>query len=233
MSEFEISPPFGTYALPAARENWRLRAGRFGDNPIGRSMISFCRKKAVAGLDGPFDVQVEHDIFARLYPHDNRTEKRALAGPQIWEVAERRHMRAAAAASPEDFVFIDAGANIGLYALYAEYYAKAEGKRANIYAIEPSPETIRRLKTNIAAGNSSVKVIETALSDHKGTGHLTDAAGNRGEIKLAKAGADEVSVDTLFNVCRDENINRIDVLKTDIEDHEETVLRAFFTQAPT
>ncbi len=240
MSEFEIQPPFGTYALPPKQERWRQRAKHYNDSKFGRAMISFCRKRAIAAHDGPFDVEVHDTIKARLYPNDNRTEKRALAGPQIWEAAERQHIQAAIQSTTQDkFVFIDAGANVGLYALYADMYARRAGIDTQILAIEPSPETLIRLRTNIAASQANITIIETALSDYTGKGQLTPDMGNRGEIKLAantpadkiETAQSPVRVDTLHNVCTSQNVDHINVLKMDIEDHEEVVLRAFFETA--
>lgn len=233
MTDFVISPPFGAHALPPKRQSWLKRAVKCRDTALGRAMISFCRKRAIRGLDGPFDVTVEHTIKARLYPDDNRTEKRALAGPQIWETVERGHIARAVSAAKGDFVFVDAGANVGLYALYAEHYANMAGKQAQILAIEPSAETLKRLKTNLTANGSSIQIVELALSDHAGTGQLTGSNGNRGEIKLTGAGgAETVKLDTLLAICQAHGLSHINVLKADIEGAEEMVLRAFFENAP-
>jgi len=40
---FDISPPFGAYALPPAREAWRKKASAYKDTRIG-----YIRRKTVA-----------------------------------------------------------------------------------------------------------------------------------------------------------------------------------------
>jgi len=228
-------PPFGHFALQPAREKLRCKSRRYKDTVFGRAMISYYRKKAIGADPGPFDVNVEFDIYARLYPNDNRTEKRAMAGPQIWEAVERRIIEKTIKEADSDnkFVFVDAGANVGLYGLYAEHYARENGKNYRVLAVEPSGETLSRLKMNIAASKLDIEVGPLALSNYKGRGQLSDGGSNRGQAKLTSAGGvEEVGVDTLFNVCQDQKVSHIDILKMDIEDHEEAVLDKFFNEAP-
>lgn len=234
----DIHPPFGTYALPSAREAWRLRASRYADTRLGRLLISRCRKKALAGEAGPFDVEIEPGLNARLYPMTNRCEKRVLAGPQIWDAGERAALKSCIENKTERaFVFLDVGANVGLYSLYAYHYAKMSGRKSRIIAIEPSMEICGRLEDNIAANGAPIQVIRAAVSDTLGTGRLGGGSTNRGETHLVEATGDDnneaVVIDTLPRICRAHGISHIDAMKVDVEGHDLRALTAFFEDAPT
>lgn len=232
----EISPPFGTYALPPARETWREKARDYKDTRIGRALISRARKKALAGEDGPFDVKVEDGVLARLYPSGNRCEKRAFAGVQIWDLTERRALKSAIENQIEaPFVFLDVGANVGLYSLYVNAYAAHANRKTQIIAIEPGVETCSRLETNIAANNANVQIIRAAVSDAPGTGHLGGGDINRGEAKLSAQSnnTETVVVDTLPRIARTLGLTRIDAMKVDIEGHDLKALTTFFEDAST
>ena len=230
----EITPPYGTYTLPPAREAWREKARDYKDTRIGRALISRARKKALLSEDGPFDVKVDDGLLARLYPSGNRCEKRAFAGVQIWDALERSALKSVIQTESEiPFIFLDVGANVGLYSLYVNAYAKQAGRAAQIIAIEPGVETCARLEANIAANQANIQIIRAAVSDAPGTGHLGGGEINRGEAKLsAQSGATEtVVVDTLPRIARTLGITRIDAMKVDIEGHDLKALTTFFEDA--
>jgi FkbM family methyltransferase len=233
---YEISPPFGTYALPPENEAWRQKARGYKDTKLGRALISRARKKALSGKDAPFDVEVEDGVYARLYPHENRCEKRAFAGVQVWDLKERLALKSAIETPSETpFVFLDVGANVGLYSLYVSAYARQANKAARIIAIEPSVETCARLEANIAASRALVQIIRAAVSDAPGTGYLGGGDINRGEAKLL-AQSDEtetVVIDTLPRIARTLGITRIDAMKVDIEGHDLKALTTFFEDTST
>ena len=233
---FEINPPFGTYALSPAREAWRVKARGYKDTRVGRALISRARKKALEGEDGPFDVEIETGVYARLYPSKNRCEKRAFAGVQIWDLPERQALKAAIDAAQETpFVFLDVGANVGLYSLYVNAYAREADHTAQIIAIEPGVETCARLEANIAASEAQVQIIRAAVSDAPGTGHLGGGEINRGEAKLSAQSSttETVVIDTLPRIARTLGVTRIDAMKLDIEGHDLKALTTFFEDAST
>ena len=60
-------------------------------------------------------------------------------------------------------VFVDVGANIGLYTLIAAHIVGASGR---VYAFEPGSETYRRLLSNVQLNQmTNVSCHELALSD--------------------------------------------------------------------
>ncbi len=128
-------------------------------------------------------------------------------------------------------LFVDVGANIGLFSVFVASYAEALD--IAILAIEPNPDTYERLKANIGAG-PNVKGIQGACSNLNGQGHLLltedsltsmlDGAGARERASQWGYRGDSVPV-PLF--CLDALLNgnsRRIVLKIDVEGHELEVL---------
>ena len=231
---YDITPPFGTYVLPPAREAWREKAREYKDTRIGRALISRARKKALLSEEGPFDVKVDDGLLARLYPIGNRCEKRAFAGVQIWDALERSALNSAIQTEIETpFIFLDVGANVGLYSLYVNAYATQANRAAQIIAIEPGVETCARLEANIAANQANIQIIRAAISDAPGTGYLGGGEVNRGEAKLSAQSdqTETVVVDTLPRIARTLGITRIDAMKVDIEGHDLKALTTFFEDA--
>jgi len=230
----DVDPPFGTYALSPEREAWRIKASDQKDSRIGKLMISRARKKALASEEGPFDVQVSDGVLARLYPKGNRCEKRAFAGVQVWDAAEREALQTAIQTTETTpFIFIDVGANVGLYSLFVNAYAKAAQKPSRIIAIEPAMESCARLETNIAANQADIQIVRVAVSDAPGMGHLDGGGINRGEAKLSvrSEASESVVIDTLPRIARMLGLTRIDAMKVDIEGHDLPALKTFFEDA--
>lgn len=229
--------PFGTCALPPARERVRVRADACADTRLGHWLISLRRKRAIRGLSEPFDVAVAPGVKARLYPSGNRCEKRALAGVQIWDASERAALRKAVNSGKEPFIFLDIGANAGLYSLFVNAYAGEADRAVRLVAVEPSAEMAARLSVNAAASDAEIELIRSAISDTPGEACLSDGGGNRGEASLydpeVGGTGETVPVETLMGLCERLGIARIDAMKLDIEGHDERALSAFFTEAPT
>lgn len=237
----KIPPKFGHYALPAKREALRRRADKFAGSRIGRLGISLYRKQAFKGLSDPFDVQVMPGVNARLYPRSNRCEKRAFAGIQIWDAEERAALAAALDTSRiAPFVFLDVGANIGLYSLILAAHAKQTHKDIRILAFEPDPTNRARLAFNIKASDANIQVLPYAVSDEDGEGFMGGGTTNRGEVRLQDNNVEDiddedgqpVQIKTLYGVCEEQGLSRIDAMKVDIEGHDERALGAFFDHAP-
>lgn len=111
---------------------------------------------------------------------------------------------------------IDAGANIGLTSIfYASKYPAAK-----IIAIEPAPHNFELLKQNTSQ-YSNVSCIQAALWHEPTQLSLTDPG--RGDNSLRVA-AEHTTKDTLGitiqDICKKHNIEKIDILKIDIEGAE-------------
>jgi len=129
-----------------------------------------------------------------------------------------------------DWVIIDAGANIELYTIWASRYAP-NGK---ILAIEPNPDVFSRLVKNVKANKlPAVKCINKALDNHLGKAVLiSDRHSGLGSI-MVEAGLEKgdrdssrISVDTttLDQIVAENKLSRVDLLKLDVEGAELRVL---------
>ncbi len=231
------SEPFGTYSLSAWREGVRNLASLSPYGKPGMWMISILRKISLLGVGtkGPFDIEVARGVKARLYPSSNRCEKRAFAGVHIWDTRERMTLDEAIAnkLGQEEFVFLDVGANIGLYSLFVSSNAVEHGKNVKIIAVEPDEENRSRLTFNLNASQCSASVEAIGIADATGTGLLSKAAENRGGISILDSG-DGVSIklETLAGLFKRHKLTRIDAMKIDIEGRDEAALKSMTKDAP-
>src|ERR1700677_4282599 len=86
-----------------------------------------------------------------------------------------------------DFVFLDVGASVGGYALFAAGFG---GPRARILAVEPLPEVFERLVYNIGqSACAKQKAVGCALLDVDGEITLFVNPGNQGETSVRIVGS--------------------------------------------
>jgi len=225
--------PFGRYA-PKGLCAVALRATRrCSTGWLGKRTAFLLRGLAVRWLRGrPLDV-VSFGAPMRLYPQRNVAEKRLAFTPQYFDAPERALL---AARLKGDFVFLDVGASVGGYALFA---ARMGGPRARILAVEPLPELFERLVYNIGqSACANVKAVGCALLDIDGEITLFVNQGNQGETSARIVGAESgaarirAPAKTLLTLAREEGYDRIDAIKLDIEGAEELVLEPFLRDAP-
>ncbi len=132
--------------------------------------------------------------------------------------------------------FIDVGSNIGLYSLFAGAMNNQK-KKINVISIEPNPKMIIRLKENLNLlinQNKYVKkrffIIKKALGYRKKYGYL-DISGLNPHAKIIKRKNYKfikVKIDTLRNIIKKYNINKIGCVKIDTEGSEKSILKSYF-----
>jgi FkbM family methyltransferase len=124
-------------------------------------------------------------------------------------------------------VFVDVGACHGIYTLTASRIVSEAGR---VIAFEPSSRAFPTLRKNIAANNlTNVQAFCLALSEKSGTAWLYRHP-NVGCDSLARddsftEGAEETATESLDNVLRQLGVDRVDVIKLDVQGAEEWVLR--------
>jgi len=220
--------PFGAFR-PSDREARFRRFGRLlPRNWLGRKLASLLLGPAGGRKGEPLDVEVFGGARARLHPHDNICEKRVYLTPDHWDLDERAALAAAIRAkNGREFVFVDVGANAGLYTLFAYAAAEAAGVRLRALCIEPDPEMARRLAFNLEASGIDASIIRSAVSDAEGEAAFAPSPRSRGMGRLDATGGARVKTRPLLDILREAEIAEIDALKIDIEGHEETALAAF------
>lgn len=230
----ESQVPWGS-CRPGTAANAILALSRY--TPLGRG---FARKTMAAQLkalhSGPVDVEL-WGTQVRLFPHNNVSERKALLRPDHFDPAERALLGGIMSGVRRP-VFVDVGGNAGLYSLYAALHSSAD---ARILMIEPDTGLISRFTFNLSQARSrglldatlKVTTAPVAISDKDGEGVLS-SGGEEGSRNLVSDGATAgrvVKLRTLHSVVVDAQLDHIDVMKIDVEGHEDKVLPPFFKTA--
>jgi FkbM family methyltransferase len=126
-------------------------------------------------------------------------------------------------------VVVDAGANIGLHALF---FAKRIAPGGSVYSFEPAPKIFERLVTHVRdSGQRNIRCLNSALGAVPGFVELvhdvqdTSRTSVRLESGGEKSSRDRVPVESLDDFTAKESISRIDFLKIDVEGFEGEILR--------
>ncbi len=111
-------------------------------------------------------------------------------------------------------LFVDVGANVGAYTVWAAELG------AEVIAVEPAADTFRLLQENIALNGYQVTAVQAAAGDHCGTARFTSGldAGN----SLAPDGPVMTELLTVDSLIGD---RRVTGMKVDVEGYELDVLR--------
>lgn len=126
-------------------------------------------------------------------------------------------------ARPGD-VLLDVGANIGY--VTACFLSRVPGSRA--VCIEPQPGIVDLLAANMAPFGDRVVLHRVALSDAAGEVRFRIDQANRGASRIDADG--EVVVPAMHAGELLAGLPRLDLIKLDVEGHEETVFRAIDVQ---
>lgn len=133
-------------------------------------------------------------------------------------------------------IAIDAGANVGLWTVPLARHAAVVGTR--VIAVEPVPSNAARLRQNLAINDLTLvaDVVQTALSDVQGSGHITlredfDAGAATGNAALTiDDGTDErfttvpVPLVPLDDLLERYGAPHVSLVKADLEGHEDRFL---------
>lgn len=121
-------------------------------------------------------------------------------------------------------VFVDVGANIGLFSLTA---ARAVGKTGHVYAFEPNSGNCALLGKNMTQnGYTNVTIVEKAVSDRPGTCQLFESSFNKGDHRTyaVSNARKHVTIETISLDAYFPAGTHIDMIKMDIEGAEEAAL---------
>jgi FkbM family methyltransferase len=127
----------------------------------------------------------------------------------------------------EGQTFVDAGANLGIYTLVA---CRIVGQSGRVIAFEPSLQSFPILKENIQLnGFTNVQAFRIALSDKTGEAvlyHGDDPGKNSlGHDPCGDPEGETVTTLSLEEALQQASIERVDVIKMDVEGAELLVLR--------
>ncbi len=196
------------------------------DQATGQSLPSLEKTRALK----PVRVEVEHGLNLLLDPGDLVSRTILVTGawqPEVWQ--------SISAGLSAGAVFLDVGAHIGYDTLKASVRVGEGGK---VIAFEPNPRTLEQLRANIAASHAANVTVEPiACTDSEQMLTLYDATpqGNSGGSSLSLANADQTHTGTvpsyavrgrpIDHVAAELGLQRVDVVKVDVEGAEYLVLR--------
>ena len=130
-------------------------------------------------------------------------------------------------------VFLDIGANCGLFSMLS---SQKVGKMGRVIAVEPNPIMINRFAFNVNSNSiENIELVKCAVGDESGEMYLDVIERQMGQssiIKSSSAKAIPVRVVTLLELLEESKVEKIDVMKIDIEGYEDKALVPFFESAP-
>jgi FkbM family methyltransferase len=128
-----------------------------------------------------------------------------------------------------DIIF-DIGANTGVYALIA----KTLRPDSSVYAFEPVKRVFNKLRANNNLNNYNIHCNELAVSNYDGEGVFYDSASEHTysvtinkQLITSSTIETKISTITLDSFIEINQLQKIDLLKIDVESHEVEVLQGF------
>lgn len=226
--------PFGAFSVGSITTRLISLIRKLPTGWFGKRLMFALRRLARRSIGEILDTEI-FGAKLRMYAEGNISEKRALYAPQFFDLEEREALKKLA---QDGAVFIDIGANIGLYS-FSTAQAFKDYKNTRILAIEPHPIISQRLAYNVSLNpDLPIEPVVMGLGDREGKMSLVTPEHNLGESRILKDGETqdgeiiEVPVNTLLGFLKAQNVKRVDGMKIDIEGFEEAVLIPFFEKAP-
>lgn len=180
----------------------------------------YCRKNP----DTPLTVAIESGVKARIWPGDEIGKPIYIGG--IFEESEIKFMKGILGPG---MVFFDIGANMGFYSLIG---AKAVGINGHVHCFEPSPRMFGELQYNVNLnGFNNIRMNRAAFGEKVGTACLSrqergkEVYGRITDIGKTEGNYDEVEVDTLDRYIENAGVEKIDLIKIDVEGAELQVFK--------
>jgi FkbM family methyltransferase len=206
---------------------WKLRPPG-GPEPTGARLVRRWReKRLLAQLErewpGGFALHRNGDLVYVPHPLDARGRHALLHPPAV-------HPSVLSFVNPGG-VAIDVGANLGEWAVPL---ARRVGRSGRVLAIEPAPCAATALdKTLVANALVQAEVIRCAVGDHDGTVEftapiVTSVRVDTGTARIGPAAAGQealkVVLRSLDSLVAERRLDRIDVIKIDVEGAERQAL---------
>jgi FkbM family methyltransferase len=231
-SQTLTSPDYGTYTLSGWQQRLLTLAQRQERTWLGRRLALVARRLVLKGRTQPIDASAD-GFRMRVHVTDNVSERKFLFMPQFCDISERDYLVSHLTA---DGVFLDIGANAGIYSLTAARAYAASRGAGYVLAVEANPTMQARLDYNVRlnALESQVRLARVALSDRSGEVTFNISSSNLGESSLAPTEGTPITVpcQTLLSLLQEHGVSRVDGMKIDVEGMEDVILMPFFGEAP-
>jgi FkbM family methyltransferase len=206
---------------------WKLRPPGEPEPPGARLVRRWREKRLLARLErdwpGGFALHRTGDLVFVPRPLDARGRHALLHPPQA-------HPAVLAFLHPGS-VAIDVGANLGEWTVPL---ARSVGAVGRVIAIEPAPHSAAALEATLAANAlRQAEIVRYAIGDHDGQTEfavpvVTSARTDTGTARIGPAGvgheALRVPLRSLDSLATELYLDRLDLIKIDVEGHERQVL---------
>ncbi len=206
---------------------WKLRPPDATEPVVTRAVRRWREKRLLDRLEeewpGGFTLHRTGDLVYVPRPLDARGRRALLHPPRLHPAVSARLTPGAVA--------IDIGANLGEWSVPL---ARAVGAAGRVLAIEPMPRNAAALAKTLAANAlRQAELLRFAVDDHGGSAELAvpvviSARSDTGTARLGTAGPGEeavgVELHTLDRIVAEHRLDRIDLIKIDVEGHERRVL---------
>jgi FkbM family methyltransferase len=204
---------------------WRFDSG--WDNPD----IEFRMRRFIwtyfhnAGRETPFRMNWHKGLIIQIYLANDLSRPVFIGG-----CIDPNEFAFLDSVLKEGMVFVDAGANEGLYSLFA---SRCVGPSGRVFSFEPSQREFHRLGCNLQInGLQNVHAVQAALAEAPGEMELRIAdSSHAGQNTLGKfiyqvplLRTERVSAQTLDGFASESGLTRLDILKLDVEGAERRVL---------
>jgi len=173
---------------------------------------------------GNFEVKVDNEkrFMMRHYGYQIENE---IFWNGVFDGWEKVSLKLWVKLCKESTGIMDIGANTGVYALLA----KSVNRHADVYAFEPVHRVYKKLVDNNSLNGYDIKCFEKAISDKDGTATIYDkdtehtySVTVNQDNSPDKSSSIPVTIETirLDNFIETEKIDKIDLIKMDVEMHE-------------
>jgi FkbM family methyltransferase len=211
---------------------WKLRPPGEPESPGARLVRRWREKRLLARLErewpGGFTLHRTGDLVYVPQPLDARGRHALLHPP-------RAHPAVLAFLHPGS-VAVDVGANLGEWTVPL---ARAVGAAGRVVALEPAPRSAAALEKTLAAnGLTQAEVMRCAIGDRDGTAEfavpvVTSARTDTGTARIGPACAGHESLHvplrSLDSLAAERGLDRLDLIKIDVEGNERQVLEGAAT----
>jgi FkbM family methyltransferase len=180
------------------------------------------RKRAWERLREPRTIRWLHGLRLRVYPGNEMSRYIFVTGcyePNEFYLLDK--------VLRPGMTFIDVGANMGVYTLFA---SRKVGKTGEVVAIEPSSRDFERLRDSVELNRlANVRLVQVAVSSRRAQAELLIAAeehsghntlGAFAYDTVVAQGKERVRVERLDDIVEQERLGRVDAIKMDVEGAE-------------
>ncbi|MCG4255424.1 FkbM family methyltransferase [Acetobacter senegalensis] len=217
---------FGSYPMTRRQHLARML---MHERPLGRGRL---RRIAVSWFQQGPQI-VDGTLFGyrvRFYPRDNQTDAYGAICGGFYKRRELRWLRSIL--SP-DASFVDIGANMGFFSLYA-----ARCHTRKILAVEANPVLIARFRETLALNEPlPIWCVSCAVGATSGNGELRSRHHDLGSFQISDTPSEKtqagqqaatIPIRPLKDIVQDAGLKTITLMKLDIEGMEHSVLDTYF-----